>query len=78
MTMSEKHLASAITRRLKNLSRKERIAKIKRLASASTEDEKFVRETFPDLYREALLSPGRAAGARSGLARRRARSEERR
>ena len=74
--MTEKHLASAITRRLKSLSRKDRIAKIKRLASTSAEDEKFVRETFPDLYREALLSPRRAAGARSGSVRRRARSEE--
>jgi hypothetical protein len=74
--MSEKHLVSAIRRRLKSLSRKDRIAKIKRLASTSAEDDKFVRETFPDLYREAL-SPRRAAGARSGSTRRRARSEER-
>jgi hypothetical protein len=72
--MSEKHLASAIVRRLNTLSHKERIAKIKRLAAASAEDEKFVRETFPDLYREALLNPRPAAGVCSRSSRRHVRS----
>jgi hypothetical protein len=60
--MAEKHLTMAIARRLAALRRKERVAKVKKLASASAEDEKFMRETFPDLYREAFFTPRRAAG----------------
>ena len=76
--MAEKHLAKAVARRLKAMAGKERLAKIRKLASASPEDEKFVRETFPDLYREAFLNPRRVAGARSGSSRPRARSAARR
>lgn len=76
--MAEKHLAAAITRRFAGMSRKERVAKIRKLASASAEDEKFVRETFPDLYQEAFFSPRRVAGGRSESSRRRARSGARR
>ena len=54
--MAEKHVTEAITRRLKGMSRGERVAKVRKLASASAEDEKFIRETFPDLYREAFLT----------------------
>jgi hypothetical protein len=60
------------------MTRQERIAKVRKLAGASLEDEKFIRETFPDLYREAFLSPRPAAGGRSGSTRRRARSGARR
>jgi len=64
--MAEKHLAAAITQRFAGMSRKERVAKIRKLAGASAADEKFVRETFPDLYREAFVSLRRAAvGARN-------------
>lgn len=76
--MAEKHLAGAVRRRLKALSRKERIAKVRKLASASAEDEKFIRETFPDLYQEAFVSPRPAVGGRSAAARQRARSGARR
>jgi hypothetical protein len=76
--MAEKHLAAAITKRFAGMSRKDRVAKIRKLAGTSAEDEKFVRETFPDLYREAFVTPRRAAGVRSGSARRRARSGARR
>jgi len=72
--MAEKHLIAAIEKRFKALKRLERIAAVRRLASGSAEDEAFVRDVFPDLYREAFLSPRRAAGARSGSGRRRARA----
>ncbi len=58
--MSEKHLIAAVTRRFEGMSRTERVAKIKKLADASPEDKKFIRQTFPDLYREAH-STNRAA-----------------
>jgi hypothetical protein len=76
--MAEKHLTAAITQRLKTLSRRERVAKVKKLAGASAEDEKFIRDTFPDLYREAFLSPRPLAGGRSESGRRRGRSGARR
>lgn len=76
--MAEKHLTTAIARRLAALNRNDRIAKVRKLASASAEDEKFIRETFPDLYREAFVTPRRAVGARSAAARPRARSGARR
>ena len=75
--MAEKHLTGAIAERLKALSRKDRVAKVRKLANASPEDENFVRETFPDLYKEAF-SPRRAAGGRSVAGRRSARSGARR
>ena len=46
----------------------ERIAAVRKLAGGSTEDEAFVRDFFPDLYRQAFLSPRRAEGGRSGSA----------
>ena len=58
--MAEKHLIAAVTRRFEGMSRSERIAKIKKLADESPEDKKFIRQTFPDLYREAH-SANRAA-----------------
>lgn len=76
--MAEKHLTGAITRRLKGMNRRQRVAKVKKLASASAEDEQFIRETFPDLYREAFLTTRPAAGGRSEASRRRARSGARR
>lgn len=63
--MAEKHLIAAIFRRLKNMSARERVTKIRRLASRSAADEKFIQRRFPDLYREAFpLSPS-SEGARS-------------
>jgi hypothetical protein len=76
--MAEKHLAAAVARRLAGMSRTERVAKVKKLAGASAEDAKFIRETFPELYREAFLSPRRAVGGRSESVRRRGRSGARR
>jgi hypothetical protein len=72
--MAEKHLIAAVTRRFEGMNRTERIAKIKKLAATSAADKKFVREAFPDLYREAFPSRRPAAGERSESSRRRARS----
>jgi hypothetical protein len=74
LSMSEKHLVAAVTRRFEGMSRSERIAKIRKLAAASPEDKKFVRQTFPDLFREAFPSRRPAAGVRSQSGRRRVRS----
>jgi hypothetical protein len=76
--MAEKHLAAAITKRFKGMSRRERVAKIKTLVSASAEDEEFIRETFPELYKEAILSPRHAADGRSESRPRHARAATRR
>jgi hypothetical protein len=76
--MAERHLTKAIAERLNGLSRKERVAKVRKLAGGSPEDDKFVRETFPDLYKEAFLSARRAGDGRSGAGQRRARSAGRR
>jgi hypothetical protein len=72
--MAKKHLVAAITRRFAGLSRTERIAKVRKLASTSAQDKKFLREVFPDLYREAFLNRRPGAGARSESSRRRVRS----
>ena len=72
--MAERHFKAAILRRFKSMKRLDRIAAVRKLASGSAEDEAFVRDTFPDLYREAFLSQRRAAGARSGSARLRGRA----
>jgi hypothetical protein len=52
--MSQKQLAAAIDQRFRSMNRSERIAKIRKLASASPEDDRFIRKTFPELYREAF------------------------
>lgn len=72
--MAEKHLIAAVTRRFEGMSRTERIAKIKKLADGSPEDKKFVRQTFPDLYREAFPKRRPVAGVRSESRQRRVRS----
>ena len=72
--MSQKQLATAIDRRLRSMNRKERIAKIRKLAGASPEDDRFIRKTFPELYREAFQVTRRGAGVRSGSGQKRARA----
>ena len=72
--MAEKHLIAAVMRRFEGMSRTERIAKIKKLATGSAEDRKFIRQTFPDLYREAFPKRRPGAGVRSESGRRRVRS----
>lgn len=72
--MSQKQLASAIDQRFRSMNRKERVAKIRKLAGASPEDERFIRKTFPELYREAFQVTRRGAGVRSESTRRRARA----
>jgi hypothetical protein len=59
--MSQKQLAAAIDQRFRSMNRRERIAKIRKLAGASPEDDRFIRKTFPKLYREAfkLVAAGR-------------------
>jgi len=52
--MSQKQLAAAIDHRFRSMNRKERIAKIRKLARASSEDDRFIRKTFPELYPEAF------------------------
>ncbi len=54
--MAEKHLIEAICKRAKAMPAGERIGKIKKLVSVSAEDGKFIRKTFPELYREAFPS----------------------
>jgi hypothetical protein len=58
--MSEKQLVAAIDQRFRALNRLERIAKIRELAGESAEDERFIRKTFPGLYREAFPAKWRA------------------
>ena len=72
--MSQKQLAAAIDQRFRSMNRRERIAKIRKLASASPEDDRFIRKTFPELYREAFQITRRAAGVRSGSGRKRERA----
>ncbi|MGC2526746.1 MAG: hypothetical protein WA639_03300 [Candidatus Acidiferrum sp.] len=76
--MAEKHLIAAVTRKFKSMSRSERIVKIRTLTAASPEDKKFLREAFPELYREAFVSRRPAAGVRSESGRRRTQSGARR
>jgi hypothetical protein len=57
--MSQKQLVAAIDQRFRALNRQERITKIRELAGESSEDEQFIRETFPELYREAFPENGR-------------------
>jgi hypothetical protein len=71
--MSAKDLAKAIAQRFEGMGKRERIAKIRKLAGASAADAIFVRETFPELYREAFLKISRGADARLVATRRRAR-----
>jgi len=52
--MSQKQLAAAIDQRFRSMNRRERIAKIRKLASASPGDDRFIRKTFPELYRKAF------------------------
>src|SRR5260370_40301837 len=69
--MSQKQLTAAIEQRCRSMNRRERIAKIRKLAGASPEDERFIRKTFPELYREAFQVKHRGAGVRSGSVRKR-------
>lgn len=71
--MAAKDLAKAVAHRFAGMEKRERIAKIRKLAGTSSADAKFMRETFPELYREAFLKSSRGAGARSAAGRRRAR-----
>jgi hypothetical protein len=59
--MSQKQLAAEIDKRLRSMNRKERIAKIRKLAAASPDDERFIRKTFPELYCEAFQVTRRVA-----------------
>jgi hypothetical protein len=71
--MSAKGLTKAVAQRFAGMGKRERIAKIRKLAGASPADAKFVRETFPELYREAFVTSSLGAGARLAVSRRRAR-----
>lgn len=71
--MSAKDLTKAVARRFAGMGKRERIAKIRKLAATSPADAKFVRETFPEFYREAFLTSAHAGGARSAATRRRER-----
>jgi hypothetical protein len=52
--MAEKHVIVAIALRFEEMSCTERIVKIRKLAGASAAATEFIRETFPELYREAM------------------------
>jgi hypothetical protein len=62
--MPEKHLIAAIEKRFKALKRHDRIAAVRRMPSDSAEDEAFVCDFFPALYREAFLNHRHAVRAR--------------
>jgi len=70
--MSAKDLAKAVAQRFAGMGKRERIAKVRKLAGASPADAKFMRESFPEFYREAFVTSSRGAGARSAAGRRRA------
>jgi hypothetical protein len=72
--MSQKRIVAAIDLRFRSMNRRERIARIRKLAGASPEDERFIRKTFPELYREAFQTTRRGAGARPESGRKRARA----
>ena len=74
--MSQKQLAAAIDERFRSMNRRERIAKIRKLAGASPTDDRFIRKAFPELYREAFQISRRGAGVRSGSVRKRGRAGE--
>jgi hypothetical protein len=61
--MSAKDLAKAVAQRFAGMSKRDGIAKVHKLAGASAADAKFMRETFPELFREAFIPAGRV-GAR--------------
>ena len=71
--MSAKDLTKAVAQRFAGMGKRDLIAKIRKLAGASPADAKFMRETFPELYREAFVTSSRVAGGRSAAGRRRAR-----
>jgi len=71
--MSAKDLTRAVALRFAGMGKRERIAKIRKLAGESPADAKFVRETFPELYREAFVTSSHGAGERLATSRRRAR-----
>lgn len=76
--MSERHLIEEIARRYKAMPKGERIAEIKRMASGSAWDARFVQRTFPELYAEAFTRRRPRAGrARSGSAPQRKRAARR-
>jgi hypothetical protein len=59
--VSQKQLAAAIDKRFHSMNRKQRIAKIRKLAGTSPEDDRFIRKTFPELCREAFEVKRRGA-----------------
>jgi hypothetical protein len=69
--MTEQDLIDAVAKRFKEMPRKKRVTSIRKLASKSAADERFVRLYFPDLFKEAFPSSG--ARGRSVSARARAR-----
>lgn len=69
--MTEQDLINAVADRFKQMPRKQRVASIRKLASKSAADERFVRRHFPDLVEEAF--PSSAARGRSLSVRPRAR-----
>ena len=76
--VAEEHLIAEVSRRYKAMSRRVRISKIRKLASASPADDRFIRRTFPDLYQEAFQKRRRAAGVRSESTRPQKRAAKRR
>jgi hypothetical protein len=58
--MSEKQPTAAIDQGFRAMNRGERIAKIRELTDESVEDDRFIRKTFPELYREAFPADRRA------------------
>lgn len=65
--VGERHLVRTISKRLEEMPKAKRLAKVGKLAGPSVADENFIRETFPDLYEEAFPETVGSAEKGSGL-----------
>jgi len=62
--MAEKDLIIAISKRLKTMPLRKRSEKIRKLASESSANKRFLKKVFPDLYQEAFPPSSSSAGER--------------
>ena len=77
--MAEKDLIVAISKRLKSMPLRRRTEKVRKLASESSANKRFIKKILPDLYQEAFPSTSSSsAGVSSGSTRHRALAAKRR
>ena len=60
--MAEKDLIVAISKRLRSMPLQKRAGKIRKLASESSANKRFIKKILPDLYREAFPPSVSSAG----------------